>query len=105
MSEKIVNGLYFAVVALADLISIPYVLYTLSEIEKILNGIISCGRCFSQSRKFSISVMYTFYGSKDIHWSIYCVRCYSRPHKTPYVLYTPSISEMTFIGVYLVIDA
>ena len=77
MSEKIVNGLYFAVVALADLISIPYVLYTLSEIEKILNGIISCGRCFSQSRKFSISVMYT----------------------------TPSMVQKIFIGVYIVFDA
>ena len=98
-------GVYFDVVALAALISIPYVLYTLSEIEKILNGVISCGRYFSRSRKFSISVMYTFYGSKGNHWSIYCVRCYSRSPKTPYELYTPSISEMTFIGVYLVIDA
>ena len=49
MSEKILNVVYFVSDAIAVLLKIPYMFYTLSMSEKNFNGVISCGRCFSRS--------------------------------------------------------
>ena len=42
---------------LAVLISIPYLLYTPFMSDTILNGVISCGRCFSRSQNFLVCVI------------------------------------------------
>ena len=54
---------------LAVLIGIPYLLYTPSLSDKILNGVKSCGRCFSRSQNYLVCVILTFLECKYNQWS------------------------------------
>ena len=42
---------------LAALISIPFFLYIPLMSDTILNGVISCGRCFSRSQNYLVCVI------------------------------------------------